>query len=119
VSLRGSGDLFLYAGLPPGALLFRRLRRLVLGIITARATPLTYHLHRAQESNSRVGLCFSRSRLRSQFKLLEIGAKVCAEIFALEREFYRGLQEAELVAGIVALAFENIAVYFFAFEQQP
>src|SRR5262245_58919374 len=41
---------------------------------------------------------------------LEIGSEGGAEVLAAERELYGGFEETELVAGIVAGAFERLAV---------
>jgi ribose transport system substrate-binding protein len=49
--------------------------------------------------------------------LRQILPKLFAQILALQRKLHRGLQEAELVAGIVAFAFEGVAVDLFLLQQ--
>jgi hypothetical protein len=48
--------------------------------------------------------------LELKFERSQIGPEGRPEILSLEREFDRGLQESELVSGIVAFSFEKIAV---------
>src|SRR5579864_1602707 len=48
--------------------------------------------------------------LASQLQALQVRAKLVAEIVATQGKLDRGLQEAELVAGVVARAFEHIPV---------
>src|SRR5258706_6661345 len=55
--------------------------------------------------------------LFSQFQRLQILAKLRAQSRALQGKLHRGLQEAELVAGVVALAFEDVAVDLLARQE--
>jgi hypothetical protein len=51
-----------------------------------------------------------------QFQRLQILPEIRAQVVALERKFHRRLQEAQLVAGIVSLAFEGVTVNLFLLE---
>ena len=54
--------------------------------------------------------------LASDFQSLEVLAERAAQIAALEREFHRGLEEAQFVASVVALSFVDIGVHLFPLE---
>src|SRR5579862_9900443 len=53
----------------------------------------------------------------SELQRLQVVTKFAAQVLALEGEFYRGLQESQLVAGVVALAFVDVRIHFLFFEQ--
>src|SRR5271165_625184 len=54
-----------------------------------------------------------------ELQLLQIFSEVGAEVVALAGELERRLEEAQLVAGVGALAFEDVAVDLFLLEQLP
>jgi hypothetical protein len=54
-----------------------------------------------------------------ELQLLQIFSEVGAELVALAGELERRLEEAQLVAGVGALAFEGVAVDLFLLEQLP
>ena len=54
---------------------------------------------------------------RSRVQPFQIFAEWTAQIAALQREFYRGFQESQLVAGVVAFAFVDVGVHFFLLQQ--
>ena len=47
-----------------------------------------------------------------QVQSLQIFAEGAAKIITLQGEFYRGFQESQLVAGVVAAAFVDVGVHF-------
>ena len=59
----------------------------------------------------------TQKRLELQLQRLQVLAKVAAQVLALQGELDRGFQESQLVAGVVALALEGVAVDFFLLEQ--
>ena len=53
----------------------------------------------------------------SEIQALQILPQRPAQIGALQRKFHRSFKEPQLVAGVVALAFKNVAVDFFFLQQ--
>src|SRR5271157_6410238 len=55
----------------------------------------------------------------SQLQRLQVLSKLTAQVGALQRHLHRGLEEAELVARVVALALKNVSINRLFQQQSP